>query len=113
MSRHNTPGAELMATDTYPAHPGGNMLDYVNTARYIEWRPNEPFTATLRLVDMFRGRSSVKFHWVDDTGRRWSMFPKEMLTLVANSTIINGAITGRWQVIKRGANYGITRLDDE
>lgn len=73
-----------------------------------EWRPNEPFHATLDLVDMERGRSAARFIWNHGATRtRYPMFMAGMLDIAKNTVIDYGAVTGWWIVVKRGQNYGI------
>ncbi|KZM72183.1 hypothetical protein [Nocardia terpenica] len=97
---------------TYPVAADGNMRAYVSAwDRDIEWRENTPFTATLRVFDLTRGRSSIKYLFTDDsTGRQWEMFATDMLELLTSRTIDRGQIHGRWQVVKRGANYGLAAV---
>lgn len=73
-----------------------------------DWRPNVPFAATLHLAETRRGRSAAYFIWRDDDGREFPMFISDMLLLVQSGVAIaGGAVSTRWMVTKRGANYGI------
>lgn len=79
-----------------------------------DWRPNEPFAATLRLVETRRGRSAAYFIWHDEADREFPMFISDMLLLVQSEVAIaGGAVTTRWMVTKRGANYGIRHANPE
>lgn len=74
----------------------------------VEWRPNTPFDATLRLVGNSRGRSSSVFTWVDIvTGTEYPMFNSGLVELIQSSEIRYGKLRGTWIAVKRGANYGI------
>ncbi len=78
----------------------------------IEWRPNDPFYATLDLVDMERGRSAARFIWNNGATRtHYPMFMTGMLDLAKNHVIELGEVIGWWIAVKRGANYGIERCD--
>lgn len=77
----------------------------------IEWRPNEPFEATLLLVNYERGRSAARFIWEDSTtSTRYPMFMSGMVDLVKGHRIEKGAATATWIVVKRGQNYGLEAL---
>lgn len=104
----------------YPVGRDGSLLHYplntiVRTAAGHEskpprWVPNDPFTATLRLDRMESGRSAKYVIWQavsEVDGRCWPMFITDLLELVQHSTITGGVISARWQVRKRGQNYGI------
>lgn len=73
------------------------------------WRPNVPFTATLRLAESRRGRSAAYFIWHDEDDREFPMFISDMLLLVQSGVSIKpgGMVSTRWMATKRGANYGI------
>lgn len=103
-----------MPLTTYPVATDGNMLGYVSGwHREIEWRGNTPFEATLRIFELTRGRSSIKYHLIDDlTGQRWEMFVTDMLDLLTTCAVNHGVVHGRWHVVKRGTNYGISLIAD-
>lgn len=89
------------------SHPG-----YGYPGDGVDWRPNEPFYASLDLVDMERGRSAARFIWNHgSTQTRYPMFMAGMLDLAQNTFIHHGEAVGWWIVVKRGANYGIERYD--
>lgn len=89
----------------------GNMETF--PTRQTDWRPNDPFTASLRIVGTERGRSAARFVAEDtETGCRYPMFMTEMLAIIQTATIDRGVITGTWIGCKRGANYGI-RLETQ
>lgn len=79
-----------------------------------DWRPNTPFAATLRLIETRRGRSAAYFIWHDEAGHEFPMFISDMLLLVQSGVAIaSGAVSTRWMVTKRGANYGIRHAGPE
>lgn len=72
------------------------------------WLPNDPFEATLVLVNYERGRSAARFIWEDpDTSTRYPMFMSGMVDLVKGHRIEKGVATATWIVVKRGQNYGL------
>ncbi|MEU7911358.1 hypothetical protein [Microbispora bryophytorum] len=75
-----------------------------------DWRPNEPFTATLTLMRMSRGRSAAYFYWRDADNHEFPMFMTDLCDLLTGTTIDRGTVTGRWDVVKRGKNYGLRYL---
>lgn len=78
----------------------------------VDWRPNEPFYASLDLVDMERGRSAARFIWNHGATRtRYPMFMAGMLNIAQNEIIHHGEAMGWWIVVKRGQNYGIERYE--
>ncbi|MFE5290421.1 hypothetical protein ACFRAQ_36205 [Nocardia sp. NPDC056611] len=78
-----------------------------------EWRANESFDASLRIVGTVRGQSAARYVAEDiETGRQYPMFMTEMLAIIQTATIDRGVIAGTWIGCKRGANYGI-RLESQ
>lgn len=87
------------------------LLEYDPYGPGADWRPNDPFEATLVLVDYERGRSAARFVWHDQqTDTRYPMFMSGMLDLVKNHSLHKGRVTATWQVVKRGQNYGLEAL---
>lgn len=76
-----------------------------------EWRDNVPFTATLVLTGIERGRSAIRFLWFDEAASvKYPMFAVDMAALAMSRDGVAGArATGQWIVLKRGQNYGIAR----
>ncbi|GAA4599933.1 hypothetical protein GCM10023194_80940 [Planotetraspora phitsanulokensis] len=107
-----------------PYDEQGNLLDYAPTRyrldeeakRVVEvpfdcdWRRNVPFATFMTLDGMVRGRSAANFRWLDGDGHRFPMFMKDMTDLLSAATITRGVVTGRWDIVKRGANYGVRYL---
>ena len=75
-----------------------------------EWRDNTPFEATLKYQGTERGRSAAYFKWVDQDGRQWPMFITDIGRMIQLALKLQdgGKVSGRWFVVKRGQNYGIT-----
>lgn len=104
----------------------GELLHYVRDPNAIDWRANDPFEAELRLEDIHRGRSSVFTMWLDVQAARASdasdqpgivprypMFMIDLMELLrARGVRKGGRVAGRWQVVKRGMNYGVQYLPD-
>jgi hypothetical protein len=72
-----------------------------------DWRPIEPFDATLTISDMHRGRSAAYFECVDGDGHKFPMFMTDLLDVIRTMDVRRGTVAGRWVVGKRGQNYGI------
>lgn len=88
--------------------------DHVRTVyAQPEMRPNDIWSGTLRLDDFQRGRSAARFIWYADGDpvydrRTYPMFMVDMLELVKTQGVQPGGLVhGRWNVAKRGANFGI------
>lgn len=87
----------------------------------VYWLDNHPFDATLQLVSTERGSSAAYFVWnvVSDEpyspnlpGREFPMFMSDAADLIRQglATRRGGAVRARWQVVKRGSNYGIQAI---
>lgn len=91
---------------------GWHMTSYPTGYKMTDWRPNEPFETTLKLVGQSRGRSSALFKWEDvKTGTQYPMFMSSLGDLVQNSMINFGQVAGKWVAVKKGSNYGIERYE--
>nr|WP_296763976.1 hypothetical protein [Rhodococcus sp. (in: high G+C Gram-positive bacteria)] len=91
-----------------------DLLGYVDgwsEREGVDWLPNDPFTETFQVMGYGRGRSSIKFMLVAEDGRRYEMFAKDFTELVMTSEISAGVVTGTFQVVKRGQNYGLVRVE--
>ena len=97
-----------------PFDVNGNQLSYPDhyiMSRGGTWRPNAPFRATMKIVDMQRGRSAMQFILEDDQGHKYTMFAKDMLNLIQQFGVTMGKATpSMWAFVKRGANYGLTAI---
>lgn len=78
----------------------------------IEWRPNEPFSATIRFTDYGRGRSAAYFNWQDENGQMYPMFISDLADLLTKRSVVDGEAVGLWIVRKRGQNYGLAMHDE-
>lgn len=90
----------------------GNQLNYGGYGSYLDqnvtWVDNFEFEAALTIKDLYKGRSALNFSLVDElTGKRYTMFMKDMMDLIAKCTIIKGTVAGTWTFRKQGSNFGI------
>ncbi|GAA2321990.1 hypothetical protein GCM10010149_88880 [Nonomuraea roseoviolacea subsp. roseoviolacea] len=115
-----------MGLNTFPVDKDGNMLR--NVYRYWRWNsqlrrrepviaehelwPNDPFPARMSYQGYWRGSSAICFEWKDELGHKFPMFMTDMNKLVSDGAIINGAVWGKWQAVKRGRYYGIQLVPD-
>lgn len=78
----------------------------------VTWRPNDPFTATLRLDRLERGRSAARFWFIDEsTNTEYPFFGQGLVEMLSRVDLTKGVVTGTWIAVKRGANYGIELLE--
>lgn len=69
---------------------------------------NYRFEAVLKFDTQSRGRSSVKFYFVDGgTKTEYPMFLTDFCDIVRGCTLEKGVIAGTFFFVKRGQNYGI------
>ncbi|MDF2506279.1 MAG: hypothetical protein K0Q52_138 [Microbacterium sp.] len=74
----------------------------------IEWRPNEPFEASLELDRLERGRSAARFWFVNQgDGTEYPFFGQGLVDMLSQVTLEHGMVRGTWIAVKRGANYGL------
>lgn len=74
----------------------------------IDWRPNDPFEATLTIRRLERGRSAARFWFEDEaTKTMYPFFGQTLVDMLTASDMIQGKVRGTWIVVKKGANYGI------
>lgn len=85
------------------------LLEYVGGwEKDVEWLANTPFTATLKIHNLERGRSAARFWFVDEaTGTRYPFFGQGLVDMLSQVSLDHGVVTGTWIAVKRGANYGI------
>jgi hypothetical protein len=116
---------------TAPFDANGCLMEYPGKSRRVvwnvdqyeyegdmvdpDWRPVEPFRATLTLSGYGRGRSSITFYWRDEERRDWPMFASDMTALVMQEPMIAlGCVRdGLWIPTKAGQNFGIKRVREE
>lgn len=91
------------------------LLEYVGGwEKDVEWLPNEPFTATLRINNLERGRSAARFWFVDERyGVHYPFFGQGLTEMLGKVTMVDGVVTGKWIAVKRGANYGIELYEED
>lgn len=69
------------------------------------------FTATLKFEGISRGRSSLKFIFIDTDGKnQYSMFQSGFEDMLKVVTMVKGEVTGTFQHIAWGGNYGIEMI---
>ena len=97
---------------TYPVDENGDMLEYdgYGYARSGEQEIVE-FEATMKFKQYTKGRSSLRFLLEDEEGGKWSMMAQCVDDFVERS--VNGVVTGKWIVCKRGANYGLLLIKEK
>lgn len=97
---------------TYPVDANGNMLGY---DRYGSKRTGEKdiveFEETMTFQHYTQGRSSLRFILKDSKGGEWSMMAQCIDYFVKHS--INGVLSGKWIMCKRGQNYGLLIIEGE
>lgn len=100
---------------------GYSYDDGKRTALKGQWRDNTVFFDTLYYKTWERGRSAVRVIWEDAEGHAFPMFMKDMDSMLAGGHIgvashPNGdrkaCVAGKWIVVKRGGNYGISRFEE-
>lgn len=102
-----------MPIDQAPFDIHGNLLHHTyakpgDRDDRVDWRPNDPFEATLALEGANRGRSSAYFVWVGEDGAQYPMFITDMVQLLQRQGVRKGGkVTTRWHAVKRGNNHGI------
>jgi hypothetical protein len=101
---------------TVPFDEHGSLMPFskpdwcrpANVPQAAEWRPRDPFRATLTLVDLKRHRAMQMFYWQDQDGRTFPMFPHDLRDLIlSGAMILDATVKGQWRGIKRGENYGV------
>lgn len=108
-------------TKEAPFDADGNLMGYVGKyydETKLTWRVVEPFRATIRVIDMYSGRSAKGFIVEDDEGHHYQMFTTDMLELLTNaevraSTYRGVVFDGIWAISKRGQNWGLKWLSPE
>jgi len=89
----------------------GSLQHWASPYTAVVWLPNDPFHATLRLDRVVSGRSAKYVIWrpVDAADlRSFPMFVADLTDLLQHAERIErGIVSARWQVRKRGQNYGL------
>jgi len=80
----------------------------------IVWKKNFEFSDKIKVDGFSRGRSAADFELISlTTGKTYSMFMKDVLLMIQESTIKNGVVSGVWTFCKRGANYGLKLVKED
>lgn len=98
-----------------PAPDG--QSDYVPRSQrgYIthgpDWRPIAEFTAELVYDGYSSSASAAYVYWKDAaTGTCYPMFMTDLDAVLSSGRLTGSVISGRFTVVKRGQNFGITYL---
>lgn len=102
-------------SDLAPYRPNGDLCHHergdLKSGEEADWRPIEPFRATLVYAGYARGRSAAYFYWKDvATGISYPMFMSGMDQVMDSGFVEGNRITGRFTVVKKGQNYGLSYL---
>lgn len=69
------------------------------------------FSTTLTFVGISRGRSSLRFVFRDEKNHvEYSMFQGGFEDMLKSTKIENGKVTGKFQHVRWGSNYGIEMI---
>jgi len=74
------------------------------------WRDNVEFEAKMTVVGTTRGRSAARFILEDEQGIHYHMFITDMAEMIQTCNIEKGVVSGTWAFVKKGSNYGLTKL---
>lgn len=90
----------------YPTLTWDGSYDAVGKLKptHPETRPNTPFMDTLTFTGSERGRSAAYFKFTRTNGTTVCFFMKEMEEIIPLMT--HGTLTGTFQHVKRGQNFG-------
>lgn len=74
----------------------------------IDWRPNEPFRAQLTIVTTY----DSKFYLEDETTHTfYTITNSDMCSAIMEVDVINGKISGEWQVVKKNIAYSLALIN--
>lgn len=73
----------------------------------LKWVDARPFDATLRYQGYHRGRTSVAITMRDERNYGYFMFIKDFDAALQRVPMNDNCITGRWEYVKYGYNYGV------
>jgi hypothetical protein len=94
------------------------IRDYKRVFTEADWRPNEPFHASLQIKHMMSGRSA-KYLILGPVNspldvRTYPMFVSDLIDVAQRFGVRKGGImSGRWMVSGRGANYGLRAAKED
>lgn len=91
-----------------PFDANGNMLSYVDgwNEATVTWKPNETFTARLKLVDYEKGRSRVTLWFEDEQGKRYPMTLAKFMDIMTG-TEVSLSFVG----CKVGTSYSLKKVE--
>lgn len=93
----------------YPVNSKGDMIEYVepyyDDSTPAEWLPMGTFIEQMNFYNYEQGRSKLRFICKDSKGRKWSIMAQSIDDFVLHSVV--GSLLGKWEVVKRGSNYGV------
>jgi hypothetical protein len=80
----------------------------------VTLREPEPFQAPLRVVDFERGRSAARLIWANEADATFPMFMVDIVDTLRRVELQDGWTEAEvtWEVVKRGANFGIRMVGD-
>ncbi len=70
----------------------------------FQWEPNNPFTATLRIVSSTEKGARLQDV---DTEIFYPISSNTLVNTIMHCPVIDGCITGTWIIEKRGQSYGV------
>jgi hypothetical protein len=80
----------------------------------VVWKPNTPFTDTLRFTGFGRGRSAAHALFKSTVkGTSYTVFLTDFSDILREKDIIKGEVSARWHFVKRGSNYGLRMMKEE
>lgn len=100
----------IKANYQIPFDEAGNQMSYPESWREIEWRENSPFIDTLTYKGYSRGRSAANIEFERSDGASVSFFMVDFHHIAPKMAF--GCITGLFQFVKRGQNYGCQLVDE-
>lgn len=106
-------GSSQSPKAAYVGLPAGSVPDQINfwqqkTKNWelqYDWRPNEVFTANLRLHTT-NGVNKVSFVNTETEAIYYMSFGN-LIKLLKKGTIVFGAVYGKWKFQKNGASYSL------
>lgn len=103
--------AYFAPTDEEQADPPWTEGERERRWRTVTMREPEPFTGELRVIGFQRGRSAARLIWTTKTGAILPMFMVDIVATLQDVDLIDGWTESRdWEIVKRGANFGIRLL---
>lgn len=110
--KSNPQGAPVLAwsvglpAGSVPEQISPYMMRRKNWEQDFEWRPNEVFTANLKLHTT-NGINKVSFVNTETEAVYYMSFGN-LVKLLRKGTLVFGTVYGKWKFLKNGASYSIT-----